>query len=116
MRAHLFGYAPSYTFYSKDGRPFISYDYYLDEKRPVEDAIADLKGLIALNQNRPYFLVLHVREFNSIERTKQILEGLGQNVDIIPLDIFLKLAGNQPTFKTRFIEQTENDLNLKETK
>lgn len=107
MIGFLNGYAPSQTFYSKDGRPFISYDYYLDENRPVEDAVADLKGLIALNQNRPYFLLLHVREFNSIKRVKEILDQLGSDVQVVPLDVFLKLAGNQPTFKTRFLKQNE---------
>lgn len=101
----LNGYAPSYTFFSKNGRPFISYDYYLDEKRPVKDAISDLKELIALNNQRPYFLLLHVREFNSIDRVKKILGDLGSDIEVVPLDIFLKLAGSQPTFKTRFMEQ-----------
>ncbi|MEO9143984.1 MAG: GxGYxYP domain-containing protein [Ginsengibacter sp.] len=101
----LNGYAPSYTFSSKDGRPFISYDYYLDEKRPVEDAVSDLKELISLNSNRPYFLLLHVREFNSIDRVKNILGQLGSDIEVVPLDIFLKLAGSQPTFKTRFLKQ-----------
>ncbi|HEY5390737.1 MAG TPA: GxGYxYP domain-containing protein [Hanamia sp.] len=101
----LNGYAPSYTFSSKDGRPFISYDYYLDEKRPVEDAVSDLKELISLNSNRPYFLLLHVREFNSIDRVKKILGQLGSETEVVPLDIFLKLAGNQPTFKTRFLQE-----------
>lgn len=105
MIGFLNGYAPSYTFYSSNGRPFISYDYYLDEKRPVNDAVEDLKGLIALNNKRPYFLVLHVREFNSIQRVKEILAGLGSDVEVVPLDVFLKLAGNQPTFKTKFLEK-----------
>lgn len=101
----LNGYAPSHTFFSKNGRPFISYDYYLDEKRPVEDAVSDLKGLITLNNKRPYFLLLHVREFNSIDRVKNILGQLGSDVEVVPLDIFLKLAGSKPTFKTRFLKQ-----------
>jgi hypothetical protein len=108
MIGFLNGYAPSYTFYSKDARPFISYDYYLDEKRPINGAIEDLKGLMALNNKRPYFLLFHVREFNSMKRVKEILDQLGSDVQIVPLDIFLKLAGNQPTFKTHFLEQQYN--------
>src|SRR5882757_3474833 len=52
----LNGYAPAFTFFSQQGRPFISYDYYLDETRPMKDAVADLKELIFLNSQRPYFL------------------------------------------------------------
>jgi hypothetical protein len=108
----LNGYSPSHTFDSKDGRPFISYDYYLDEDLPVENAVSDLKELIALNKQRPYFLLLHVREFNSIQRVKEILDQLGTDVEVVPLDIFLKLAGSQPTFKTRFLTQSPDTTGL----
>lgn len=101
----LNGYAPSFTFYSQKGRPFISYDYYLDEHRPVKDAVADLQELTFLNKERPYFLLLHIREWNNIDRVKQILDQLGSNVEVVPLDIFLKMAGHQPTFRTRFLEK-----------
>jgi len=96
------GYAPAYTFYSEKGRPFISYDYYLDENRPEKDAVADLKELAFLNKQRPYFLLLHVREWNNIDRVKNILDQMGANVEVLPLDVFLKMAGTQPTFETRF--------------
>ena len=105
MIGFLNGYAPSFTFSSREGRPFISYDYYLDEHRPENDAVADLKELISLNKNRPYFLLLHIREFNNIDRVKRILDQLGNDVEIVPLDIFLKLAGSQPTFKTRYMDE-----------
>lgn len=101
----LNGYSPSHTFSVQDGRPFISYDYYLDENRPVDDAVSDLKELIALNKQRPYFLLLHVREFNTIDKVKKILNQLGPDTQVVPLDIFLKMAGNQPTFRTRYLEQ-----------
>lgn len=107
MIGFMNGYSPSYTFSSQDGRPFISYDYYLDEHRPEADATADLKELISLNRNRPYFLLLHVREFNNIDRVKRILDQLGPDVEIVPLDIFLKLAGSQPTFKTHYMEPAD---------
>ena len=103
MIGFLNGYSPSQTFSSKNGRPFISYDYYLDEKRPVKDAVADLKELINMNKTRPYFLLFHIREWNSIDRVKEILGGLGSDVEVVPLDIFLKLAGNDPTFQTYFL-------------
>lgn len=103
MIGFLNGYSPSQTFSSKNGRPFISYDYYLDEKRPVKDAVADLKELIHMNKTRPYFLLFHVREWNSIDRVKEILSHLGSDVEVVPLDVFLKLAGNDPTFQTYFL-------------
>jgi multidrug efflux pump subunit AcrA (membrane-fusion protein) len=36
------GYAPAYTFAAKEGRPLVSYDYYLSPTRPEADAVADL--------------------------------------------------------------------------
>jgi len=98
------GYAPAYTFQSKDGRPFVSYDYYLDEHRPADEAVKDLKELANLNKQRPYFLLIHVREWNNIDRVKSILDQLGPDFEVVPLDVFLKMAGQQPTFKTRFMD------------
>lgn len=98
------GYAPSYTFTSKDGRPFISYDYYLSPTRPEADAVADLQELASINAKRPYFLLVHVRQWSDITRVKGILDKLGPEFEVVPLDIFLKMAGNQPTFKERFKE------------
>lgn len=108
MIGFLNGYAPSFTFSHQNGRPFISYDYYLDENRPEKDATADLKELISLNKQRPYFLLLHVREWNNIDRVKRILDALGSDVEVVPLDIFLKLAGSQPTFKTRYMDASDS--------
>ncbi len=101
------GYAPAFTFTSKNGRPFISYDYYLSPTRPEADAVADLQELASINSNRPYFLLLHVRQWSDITRVKGILDKLGPDFEVVPLDIFLKMAGSQPTFKERFREQEE---------
>ncbi|MGE5315359.1 MAG: GxGYxYP domain-containing protein [Acidobacteriota bacterium] len=98
------GYAPSYTFTSKNGRPLISFDYYLSEKRTEADAVADLKELATINAKRPYFLLMHVREWTDLVRVKGILDKLGPDFEVVPLDIFLKMAGSQPTFKERFKE------------
>jgi len=49
------GYAPSYTFAVKDGKPLISYDYYLSESRPEADAAADLEELAAVKPEAPLF-------------------------------------------------------------
>jgi len=99
------GYAPSFTFTSKGGRPLISYDYYLSEKRSEADAIADLKELASINSKRPYFLLMHVREWTDLVRVKSILDKVGPDVEVVPLDIFLKMAGQEPTFKERFKEK-----------
>ena len=96
------GYAPSYTFAVKDGKPLISYDYYLSESRPEADAAADLEELAAVNPKRPYFLLVHIREYSDLQRTKNILDRLGAGFEVVPLDLFVKLAGQSPTFEERF--------------
>ncbi|MBN1350721.1 hypothetical protein JXJ21_14990 [candidate division KSB1 bacterium] len=96
------GYRPAHTFMVRDGKPFISYDYYLSEKRDEDEAAADLTELAQLNSKRPYFLLMHVRQWSDINRVKRILDKLGSEFELVPLDIFLKMAGNQPTFKTKF--------------
>lgn len=96
------GYAPSHTFAVRNGRPFISYDYYLSPVRPEADAVADLQELARVNPARPYFLLVHIRESSDIKRVKGILERLGPEFEVIALDTFLAMAGQQPTFKERF--------------
>jgi hypothetical protein len=97
------GYAPSYTFYVRDGKPFISYDYYLSPERPEADAVADLQELARINDRRPYFLLMHVRESSDIKRVKGILDKLGPDFEVVPLDRFLKMAGKVPTFKEKLL-------------
>lgn len=99
------GYAPSYTFTSRDGKPLVSFDYYLSETRPEADAAADLQELAAVNAKRPYFLLVHIREYSDLQRTKNILDRLGPEYQVIPLDLFLKFAGMEPTFEERFLEK-----------
>ena len=96
------GYTPSYTFAVKDGRPFISYDYYLSPERPEADAVADLKELARVNSKRPYFELLHIRESSDVKRVKGILDKLGPEFEVVPLDVFLAMAGKDPTFRERF--------------
>ncbi len=92
------GYGPASTFDLRDGRPFMSYDYYLGEDRPREEAIADLRELARLNPERPYFLLLHVRQWSTIEYVKGILDALGPEFEIVPLDTFLKMAAEESMF------------------
>ncbi|MEA2004794.1 MAG: GxGYxYP family putative glycoside hydrolase [Acidobacteriota bacterium] len=101
----LNGYAPSFTFTVRDEKPLISYDYYLSPTRAEADAVADLEELASINKKRPYFLLVHVRESSNIKRVKSILDKLGPEFELVPLDIFLKMAGKQATFKERFLEK-----------
>ena len=96
------GYRPGHTFALRGGKPFISYDYYLGEKREEAEAVADLQELAALNPKRPYFLLMHVRQWSDIKRVKRILDRLGPEFEVVPLDRFMALAAQNPTYTTRF--------------
>jgi hypothetical protein len=96
------GYGPANTYDLRDGVPLISFDYYLGEKRPTAEAIADLQELARMNDERPYFLLLHVRQWSTIEHVKDILDQLGPEVEVVPLDTFLKLAASRPDFEPRY--------------
>jgi hypothetical protein len=98
------GYRPGHTFAVSDGVPFVSFDYYLSRDRDEDEAAADLQELAALNPDRPYFLLLHVRQYNDIRRVQRILARLGPDFEVVPLDVFMKLAGSDPTFETRFAD------------
>ncbi|MEO8167929.1 MAG: hypothetical protein ABI623_06765 [bacterium] len=97
------GCVPSYTFSSRNGKPFVSYDYYLSEIRPEAEAVNDLKELASINKARPYFLLVHIREWSDIVRVKGILDKLGPEFAIVPLDVFLKMAGENPSFTERYL-------------
>lgn len=99
------GYAPAFTFAIKDKRPLVSYDYYLSPTKTEEEAVIDLHELGALNQKRPYFLLMHVREYSNVQRVKSIIDKLGPEYELVPLDVFIKMAGESPTFKERFLER-----------
>jgi hypothetical protein len=101
------GYAPAHTFTSKDRKPFISFDYYLAPEPTEEQAAADLEELAKINAKRPYFLLVHVREYSDVKRVKGILSKLGPDFEVVPLDVFLTLAGKAPTFEERFLERTK---------
>jgi hypothetical protein len=101
------GYAPAFTFTSKDGRPFISYDYYLAPEPTEEQAAADLEELAKINAKRPYFLLVHVREYSDVKRVKGILSRLGTDFEVVPLDVFLTLAGKAPTFEEYFLDRSK---------
>ncbi len=97
------GYAPAFTFTNKNKRPLISYDYYLSPTKTEEEAVSDLHELAALNARRPYFLLMHVREYSNVQRVKSIIDKLGPEFELVPLDVFIRMAGEAPTFKERFL-------------
>jgi hypothetical protein len=100
------GYGPGYTFTARDGKPFISFDYYLSPRRPEADAVADLEELAAHNTKRPYFLMMHIREYSDVKRVKEILDKLGPEFEVVPLDVFMTMAGSQPTFEERMLKSS----------
>lgn len=105
------GYGAARTFDLRDGVPLISYDYYLGVKRPEDEAVADMEELISLNRERPYFLLIHVRESTNIDRVANIVERLGDDVEVVPLDVFLKLAAGNKTYRTRY-QQPDDPIDL----
>jgi len=96
------GYVQSHTFAVRDKRALVSYDYYLAPEVTEEEAAADIEELAALNNARPYYLLMHVRQSSDIRRVKSILGRLGPDFEVVPLDIFLKMAGEHPTFAERY--------------
>lgn len=101
------GYGPSRTRDLRDTRPMISYDYYIDPKRPRDAVTDDLNELITLNAKRPYFLLVHVRESNDVNSLVEVTQNLHGPVEIVPLDVFLKLAASNKTYTTRYQDPDE---------
>ncbi len=99
------GYVQSHTFTVRNKRPLISYDYYMAPEAAEEQVVADLEELAALNKNRPYFLLMHVRQTSTVKRVKSILSRLNPEFELVPLDIFIKMAGEEPTFVERYREE-----------
>lgn len=99
----LNGYYASNTFTVRNKVPFVSYDYYLSAEKTEAEAAADLTELAEINARRPYFLLVHVRESSDVARVKAICDRLGPDFEVVPLDVFLKLAGERPTFTERYL-------------
>jgi hypothetical protein len=81
----------------------LSYEYSLSADPPAEDAVADLKELAVMNPKRPCNLVMHVRETSGIDRVSDILKQLEAEFEVGPLDVLMKMAGEHPTFKARYL-------------
>ena len=72
---------------------------YLDPSRSVEEAVADLESLAAVNPTRPYFLAIHVREFSTVGKVEQIIAALDPaKYEVMPVDTFFAYANRQPTW------------------
>jgi hypothetical protein len=52
-------------------------------------------------------MLIHVRQTSSLDKVAEILDGVSEPYELVPLDVFLKLAGAEPTFKTRFLEERD---------
>jgi hypothetical protein len=96
------GYGPARTRDLRDTRPMISYEYYISPRRPREEVAADMNELIALNAKRPYFLLVHVRESNDVNSLVEVVKQLDGSPEVVPLDIFLKMAASDKTYTTRY--------------
>jgi len=100
----LNGYGPANTYDFRDGRPLISYQYYVHPQKTAEQVVLDMKELAALNPVRPYFLPVHVRESNDVQRMRKIVEGLGPEFVVVPPAEFMILAGKRPTMTRRYLD------------
>ena len=96
------GYGPARTRDLRDTRPMISYEYYISPRRPREEVAADMNELIALNAKRPYFLLVHVRESNDVNSLVEVVKQLDGSPEVVPLDVFLKMAASDKTYTTRY--------------
>ena len=45
---------------------------------------------------------MHVRESNTVEKVSTILHNLTEAVEVVPLDVFLKLAASNKTYRTSY--------------
>lgn len=102
------GYAPSMTFESgstPSGNPtcLVSFDYYVDPPRSDADVVKDLHMLTRANFLRPYFMSVHVREWNTEARMARIIASLAnvtsQPVTPLSMDNLVALAARTFTFR-----------------
>jgi hypothetical protein len=99
------GYAPAFTFGETKGTPFISYDYYLSPDRPLDEAVADIRELADWNDVRPYYCLIHVRQWSDISRVKSIINELGEDFELVPLDELMMYIKQKNTYTERYQEK-----------
>jgi len=105
VQGFLNGYGPANTYDWREGRAFISYNYYVDIARTAEEVIEDFRELARLNPERPLFLPVHVRENNDVRRMATIMEGLGSEFAVVPPREFMILAGRERATVTRYLQE-----------
>ncbi len=101
----LNGYGPANTYDCRNGRPLISYNYYVDLRKGVEEVAEDIRELARINPRRPYFLPVHVREDNDVRRMKAIIDRLGDQFEVVPPREFMIMAGRRPSTTRRFLDE-----------
>ncbi len=97
----LNGYAPSfsYKYDSSSQRSLVSFDYYLDPSRSVQDVINDLNTLARANVKRPYFCAVHVREWSTVGKVQEVIAGLPKDqFELLPVDSFFEAANTYHTW------------------
>jgi hypothetical protein len=99
------GYGPANTYDCREGRPLISYNYYVDVRKSRDEVVEDLEEMARINPRRPYFLPVHVREDNDVKRMKDIVDRLGGEFEIVPPREFMIMAGKRPTMTKRFLDR-----------
>ena len=105
VQGFLNGYGPANTYDWREGKAFISYNYYVDIARSAEEVIEDFRELARLNPKRPLFLPVHVRENNDVRRMATIMEGLGSEFAVVPPREFMILAGRKRATVTRYLQE-----------
>jgi hypothetical protein len=48
---------------------------------------------------------MHVREYSNVKRGKSIIDKLGPELELVPLDVFMTMAGEAPTFQEKILEK-----------
>jgi len=105
IQGFLNGYGPTFTnvFDNATQRALLSFDYYLDPERSIQDAASDIQLLARLNPREPYLLAMHVREWSTVEKVEQIISMLDPEVyKVVPIDQFFTIANSNPTFMNRY--------------
>ena len=93
---------PQHSQHSQHSHPLTPLKCYLF---PAE-AISDLNDLAALNAKRPYYLAIHVREFSTVGKVIEIVNGLDPAVfEIAPVDDFFNLANALPTWQDKMTNE-----------
>ncbi len=98
------GYTPAYTNDTRNGRPFLSYAYYVDPEKPEDEVVQDLRELAVINPKRPFFMPIHVRETNTVARIKSIMDKLGTEFQVVAPEELMIMAGKKPTTAAWFLD------------